>query len=78
MGKEFIGIAGARTGGEVGYIDIFNYGTTISLKVEYETDGTTAVMELTVARRTDDKMKKYFGPAGIPPYPWYHDNEMKG
>jgi hypothetical protein len=78
VGKEFVGVEGERSGGEVGYIDIFNYGTTIPLKVEYEIDGKPAVMELTLARRTDEEMRKYFGPDGVPPYPWYHDNGKAG
>jgi len=76
--KVFVGVENERTGGEVGYIQISNYGTEIPLKVEYEINGKPAVMELTVVRRTDEEMKKYFGPNGIPPYPWYHDNEKKG
>lgn len=78
QGKEFIGITGERTGGEIGYIDIFNYGTAIPLKVEYEINGKPAAMELTLVRRTDEEIRRYFGPGGTPPYPWYHDSEKKG
>jgi hypothetical protein len=76
--KIFVGIEGERTGGEVGNMQIFNYGTQIPLKVEYEVGGKPGVLELKLDRRTVEDMKKYFGPDGIPPYPWYHDNEKKG
>jgi len=73
--KVFVGVEGERTGGEVGDIQIGNYGTQIRLKVEYEVDGKQAVLEFTANRRTNEELQKYFGPEGIPPYPWFHDNE---
>lgn len=70
---EFVGVEGQRTGGEVGSFPIFNYGTKIPIKIDYEIDGKPGTMELSLERRTMDDLDKYFGPGGVPPYPWYHD-----
>ncbi|MDI1249925.1 MAG: hypothetical protein PSV13_13760 [Lacunisphaera sp.] len=75
--KTFVGVEDERTGGEIGYIQISNYGTQIPLKVDYEINGKPAMMQLTLSRRTAEELEKFFGPNGIPPYPWYHDEEKK-
>ena len=74
----FVGAQELRTGGEVGSIEISNYGTKIPIKIEYEIDGKAASKNLTLERRTYDELKKYFGPGGVPPYPWYQDSPKKG
>lgn len=74
-GEIINGVAGLRTGGEVGDIQISNYDTQIPLKIEYEIRGTPGVLELELDRRTDVELKKYFGPGGIPPYPWFHEDK---
>ena len=76
--KEFVGLEGQRTGGEVGSMQISNYGTEIPIKIEYQLDGKAGQIELTLARRTNDDLKKYFGPGGMPPYPWFQDHGTKG
>jgi hypothetical protein len=75
---EFIATGGQRSGGAVGSFDIFNYGTKIPVKVECEVDGTKAIVELTLERRTPEELNRYFGPGGRPPYPWFHDQGKKG
>jgi hypothetical protein len=40
------------------------------LKVEYKIDGKPATMKLTLKRRTNEELKKYFGPNGTLPYAW--------
>lgn len=77
-GIEFVGVEGQRTGGAVGNFQIFNYGTKIPIKIEYEVDGKLAVVELALERRTHEELKRYFGPDGRPPYPWYHDSPKNG
>lgn len=72
---EFVGAEGQRTGGEVGSFPIFNYGTKIPIKCDYELDGKPASIEFTLERRTMEDLDKYFGPGGVPPYPWYHDGK---
>jgi uncharacterized protein YceK len=60
----------SRTGGLIGTIPISNYGTEIPVEVEYAVNGKIETLSLTLARRTYDDLKKYFGPEGTPPYPW--------
>ncbi len=75
--NELIALPGERTGLEVGRIKVTNYATFISLEVAYTVDGAAGETSLRVERRTRDELKQYFGPNGIPPYPWFHDQAAK-
>jgi hypothetical protein len=61
----------ARSGGVVGHLKIFNYGTELPMTVEYELDGKRAIVKLSLVRRTPQQNVLYFGPNGTPPYPWF-------
>lgn len=60
-----------KTGDAVGRLKIFDSGTEIPIKVEYELNGKRATVALTLPRRTEHELRRYFGPNGNPPYPWY-------
>jgi hypothetical protein len=60
-----------KTAEVAGNFEIFNSGTSIPLKIDYELNGKRATIELKLARRTEEELLKYFGPNGNPPYPWY-------
>jgi hypothetical protein len=64
----------SRSGGEIGSFPIPNYGTEIPVTVTYELDGKPGVLSLKLTRRTHEELKRYFGPNGRPPYPWYNQN----
>ena len=59
-----------KTGDAVGNFKIFDSGTSIPIKVQYELNGKRATVELKLARRTEEELFRYFGPNGNPPYPW--------
>lgn len=67
-----------KSGDVVGNLTIFNYGTELPLRVEYEVDGTPGRVELKLPRRTTDEIEKYFGESGRPPYPWYGGMDWPG
>lgn len=70
--NKVIGAAPKRRTGElVGNLQIGNYGTEIPVTVQYEFNDTRGKVDLTLPRRTYQDLKKYFGPGGKPPYPWY-------
>ena len=66
-----------RTGDAVGRLRVFGYGTEIPIRVEYELNGKRSTVALTLPRRTEDELRKYFGPNGNPPYPWYDTNSSQ-
>ncbi|HYF36191.1 MAG TPA: hypothetical protein VD994_12935 [Prosthecobacter sp.] len=60
-----------RSGGVVGNLKIFNYGTELPMKIDYELDGKLGTVELKLVRRTPEENAVYFGAEGTPPYPWF-------
>jgi len=68
----------SRSGTEVGQIPISNYGLEIPITFSFEIDGNPSSLSLKLNRRTFDELKKFFGPEGVPPYPWYANKENGG
>ncbi len=60
-----------RTQHVAGTVPFFAYAIDLKLGVAVEIDGQILQKEVTVLRRTSAEMKKYFGPGGEPPYPWF-------
>jgi hypothetical protein len=59
-----------RTGAVAGRLKIFDDGTELPIKFEYELNGRRSKSDLILLRRTHEDLAKYFGPGGTPPYPW--------
>lgn len=59
-----------RTGAVAGRLKIFDDGTELPIKLEYELNGRRSKSDLILLRRTQEDLVKYFGPGGTPPYPW--------
>lgn len=57
--------------GLIGTARISNYATEIPIKVDYVLDGKKGHIQLNLPRRTYDELKRYYGPKGTPPYPWF-------
>lgn len=60
----------SRTGGEVGYLEIFNYATAIPVLIRCESNRVEKILSLTLQRRTREELSRYFSPKGKPPYLW--------
>jgi|GEM_PF-1363810 len=59
-----------KTGAIAGRIKIFDSGIKIPMMIEYELNGRRSKIDLVLPRRTEEDLAKYFGPGGVPPYPW--------
>lgn len=60
-----------RTGAEVCYLRISNYGTELTLKVDYELNGRRSSVTLKLPRRTIEENKRNFKNPVLTGYPWY-------
>jgi hypothetical protein len=60
-----------RTGYKLGTVWFFTYAHELKVSVSVDVDGQHIERELTAFRRTVPELKKYFGPGGTPPYPWF-------
>lgn len=65
-----------KTGAEAGRLKIFDSATELPVRVEYELHGKRSKIDFVLPRRTEEELKLYFSPGGIPPYPW-HSNTAK-
>ncbi|HVU15884.1 MAG TPA: hypothetical protein VHD32_03110 [Candidatus Didemnitutus sp.] len=61
----------ARTGFVAGNVPFFAYATELKFDVALEINGTPWRQTVVVQRRTFSELRRYFGPNGTPPYPWY-------
>jgi hypothetical protein len=61
----------ARTGRKVGTVPFFTYSRQLEMTVNVTIDGRAIERHVTALRRTVPELKKYFGPEGTPPYPWF-------
>jgi hypothetical protein len=61
----------ARTGYKLGTVWFFTYAHELKVTVNVDIDGQAIERQFTAFRRTVPELKKYFGPQGTPPYPWF-------
>lgn len=60
-----------RTGYKLGTIWFFTYARELKVTLRVDIDGQHTERQFTAFRRTVPELKKYFGPEGLPPYPWF-------
>jgi hypothetical protein len=56
-----------------GAVPFFSYATELKFTVTLRLGGETITREIVAHRRTPAELKKYFGPGGKPPYPWFDE-----